>query len=84
MKKTKRLAKKVGEAGATRKSKTRLFFLNLGKVFIDMAKLCFASLVLGIIIRGEIPQETLLMIGIIATAAGALFGIIMVTIFEEK
>ena len=51
---------------------------------IDMAKLCFASLVLGIIIRGEIPQETLLMIGIIATAAGALFGIIMVTIFEEK
>ena len=81
MKETKKLTNKAGAAG---KSKTRLFFLNLGKVFIDMAKLCFASLVLGIIIRGEIPQETLLMMGIIATAAGALFGIIMVTLCEEK
>ena len=81
MKKTKKLANKVGAAG---KSKTKLFFLNCGKVFIDMAKLCFASLVLGIIIRGEIPQETLLMIGIIATAAGTLFGIIIVTNCEEE
>ena len=75
MKKTKK------QAG---RSKTRLFFLNIGKVIIDMAKLCFGSLVLGIVIRGEIPQETLLTAGIIATAAGAFIGILFVTIFEEK
>ena len=27
-----------------------------------MAKLCFGSLVLGVVIRGEIPQETLILI----------------------
>jgi len=75
MKKTKK------QAG---KSKTKLFFLNFGKIVIDIAKLCFGSLVLGTVIRGEIPQETLILTGIIATAAGALLGIIIVTIFEEK
>ena len=75
MKKTK---KAVG------KNKTKLFFLNFGKIVIDIAKLCFGSLVLGVVIKGEIPQEALIIIGIIATAAGALLGIIMVTIFEEK
>ena len=66
------------------KAKPELFFLNFGKIIIDIAKLCFGSLVLGVVIRGEIPQETLLLMGIIATAAGTLFGVIMVTIFEEK
>ena len=60
MKKTKKLTNKVGAAG---KSKTKLFFLNFGKIFIDMAKLCFGSLVLGVVIRGEIPQETLITAG---------------------
>ena len=50
---------------AAGKKKPFLFFVNLGKVVIDIAKMCFASLVLGVIIRGEIPQETLLQIGII-------------------
>ena len=68
----------------TGRSKTKLFFLNVGKVFIDMAKLCFGSLVLGIVIRGELPQETLLTAGIIATAVGALIGICMVSVCEEK
>ena len=81
MKKTRKLANKVGTAG---KSKIKLFFLNCGRIFIDMAKLCFGSLVLGTVIRGELPQETLIMMGIIATATGALFGIIIVTICEEK
>ena len=60
---------------AAGKKKFFLFFLSLGKVAIDLGKLCFASLVLGVIIRGEIPQETLLLIGIITTAAGTLFGV---------
>ena len=66
------------------KSITKFFFLNFGKIFIDMAKLCFGSLVPGTAIRGEIPQETLITAGIIASAAGALFGIIVVTMCEEK
>jgi len=66
------------------KSKTKLFFLNFGKIIIDIAKLCFGSLVLGVVIRGEIPQETLILMGIIATAAGAIIGIFIVAMCEEK
>ena len=69
---------------AAGKKKPYLFFLNFGKVIIDMAKLCFASLVLGVIIRGEIPQETLLSAGIIASAIGVFIGILLVSFFEEK
>ena len=86
MKKTKKLAQAnaVGKTGATGRKKYRLFFLNLGKLFLDTAKLCFASLVLGTIIRGDFPQETLLNAGIIATGAGTVFGLLFITMFEEK
>ena len=66
------------------RSKTRIFFLNFGKVIIDMAKLCFGSLVLGSVIRGEIPQETLIAAGIMTSAIGAFIGILFVTMCEEK
>ena len=69
---------------AAGKKKHFLFLANFGKVLIDMAKLCFASLVLGVIIRGEIPQETLLTAGIIASAIGVIIGIWFVSMFEEK
>lgn len=62
----------------------RRFLLNFGKLVIDATKLCFGSLVLGTVIKGEIPQATLLIVGIIASAAGALGGILLVTLFEEK
>ena len=62
----------------------RRFLLNFGKLVIDATKLCFGSLVLGTVIKGEIPQATLLVVGIIASAAGALGGILLVTLFEEK
>jgi hypothetical protein len=51
---------------------------------LDAAKLSFGSLVLGTIIKGEIPQATLLTVGIIASAAGALGGIFLITLCEEK
>jgi len=51
---------------------------------IDAAKLCFGSLVLGSVIKGEIPPYMLLTGGIIASAIGAAIGITLVTIFEEK
>ena len=62
----------------------RRFLLNFGKLVIDAAKLCFGSLVLGSVIKGEIPTYMLLTGGIIASAIGAVIGITLVTIFEEK
>jgi hypothetical protein len=62
----------------------RRFFLNFGKLVLDATKLIFASLVLGTVIKGDIPQATLLISGIIASGAGAIFGLIMVSVFEEK
>ncbi|MDR0300684.1 MAG: hypothetical protein LBI04_00025 [Treponema sp.] len=62
----------------------RRFLLNFGKLVIDAAKLCFGSLVLGSVIKGEIPPYMLLTGGIIASAACALGGILLVTLFEEK
>ena len=67
-----------------KRNKLRLFFLNLGKLILDVTKLSFASLVLGTIIKGNVPQATLLVAGIIASGVGATLGVILVTIFEEK
>jgi hypothetical protein len=67
-----------------KKSALRLFFLNLGRLVLDVAKLCFGSLVLGTFIKGDIPQTTLLTGGIIASVVGALGGIIIVTACKEE
>jgi hypothetical protein len=75
--------KRTAQKGV-KKSAFRLFFLNLGRLILDVAKLCFGSLVLGIVRKGQIPQTTLLTIGIITSAACALGGIILVTACEEK
>jgi hypothetical protein len=69
---------------STEKSKLRFFFLNLGKLALDAAKLSFGSLVLGTIIKGDISQSALLVSGIIASGVGAIVGIIIITICEEK
>ena len=62
----------------------RLFLLNFGKLILDATKLIFASLVLGTVIKGDIPQSALLISGIIASGTGAVVGLIFTTIFEEK
>ena len=67
-----------------RRNKIRLFFLNFSKLVIDAAKLCFGSLVLGTVIKGDIPQSTLLITGIITSGAGAIIGTIVLTLCEEK
>jgi len=64
--------------------RVKLFFLNFGKLALEATKLCFGSLVLGIIIRGEIPQSTLMFAGIVVSSIGAAIGLIFVTMFEEK
>jgi hypothetical protein len=58
--------------------------LNIGKLALDAAKLCFGSLVLGAAIRGEIPVPKLMLIGIIASGIGAVIGLLLVSVFEEK
>jgi len=62
----------------------RRFLHNFGKFITDITKLCFGSLVLGSVIKGEIPPYMLLTGGIIASAVGAAIGVTLVTIFEEK
>ena len=61
-----------------------IFFVNFAKLVLDATKLSFASLVLGTIIKGDIPPSTLLTAGIIATGVGAIIGITLITILEEK
>ena len=67
-----------------KRGKLAIFFVNFGKLVLDATKLSFASLVLGTIIKGDIPPSTLLTAGIIVTGVGAIFGIILITILEEK
>jgi hypothetical protein len=79
----KRYVRKTAKKGA-KKSALRLFFLNLGRLVLDATKLCFGSLVLGTVIKGDIPPSMLLTGGIIASAVGALIGIILVTAYKEE
>jgi hypothetical protein len=67
-----------------KKSKLRFFFFNLGKLVLEAVKLCFGSLVLGTIIRGDFSQSTLLVYGIIVSGVGAFAGIILITFGREE
>jgi len=67
-----------------KKNKRHLLFLNIGKLILDAVKLSFGGLVLGTIIKGDFSQSTLLVAGIVASVAGAVIGIFLVTVFEEK
>jgi len=69
---------------AKKPGKIRLLLLNIGKLVLDATKLCFGSLVLGAAIRGEIPTSTLMLIGITVSVIGAVGGIVLLTLFEEK
>ena len=64
--------------------KLRRFFHNFGKLILDATKLCFGSLVLGSVIKGDIPHTTLLVGGIIASGIGAVLGIVLVITTEER
>ncbi|GHU06274.1 hypothetical protein FACS1894147_13020 [Spirochaetia bacterium] len=60
---------------------------KLGKAFgsllLDGSKLCFGSLVLGSVIRGEIALSMLMSIGIVVSAVAAVLGLVFVTISED-
>ena len=77
---------KTGKVAKRQAGKSiRVFFwLNFGKLIIDATKLIFASVVLGTVLKGDTSQSSLLVAGIIASAAGAIAGLILVTLNEEK
>ena len=59
-------------------------FHDFGKFLTDIAKLAFGSLVLGTVIRWDIPQETLFVFGVVFSLTVALAGIIITRLYEEK
>jgi hypothetical protein len=50
---------------------------NLGKLLLDMAKLMFASFILGGILKGELPQYIVIAAGIIFFVIFAAAGLIL-------
>jgi len=67
-----------------RRNKIRGYFHDLGKLFIDIAKLAFGSLVLGTVIRWDIPHGTIFILGITFSVTVAVVGIILARTYEEK
>ena len=57
---------------------------NIGKALIDLGKLIFASVFLGGILRGDIPQDILTIGGFVAAMASLTVGVLLVTRKEEK
>jgi len=53
------------------------FWENLGKLLLDMAKLTFASLILGGILQGKLPQNVLIMAGGIVFLVFGAAGLIL-------
>jgi len=50
---------------------------NLGKLLLDLAKLTFASLILGSILKGGLPQNIIIIAGCIAFIVFAIIGLIL-------
>ena len=50
---------------------------NVGKLLLDVAKLTFASFILGGILRGELPQYVLIAIGFVVFITCSVVGIIL-------
>jgi site-specific recombinase len=57
---------------------------DFGKLFVDIAKLAFGSLVLGTIIRWDIPHTTTFILGITFSAVVGTVGIILARVYKEE
>jgi len=60
------------------------FVENLGKLLLDMAKLMFASFILGGILKGELPQYIVIAAGIIFFVIFAAAGLILTSIKKNR
>jgi len=67
-----------------RRSKVYGIFHDFGKFLTDISKLAFGSLVLGTVIRWDIPQKTLFIFGVVFSITVALAGILITRLYEEK
>jgi hypothetical protein len=67
-----------------KQNKVRGYLHDFGKYFIDISKLAFGSLVLGTIIRWDIPHKTTFILGIVFSIVVATAGIILARKYEEK
>ena len=65
-------------------SKIRGYLHDFGKLFVDIAKLAFGSLVLGTVIRWDIPHTTTFILGITFSAVVATVGIILARRYKEN
>jgi len=68
----------------TKHSNIRGYIHDIGKLFIDISKLAFGSLVLGTVIRWDIPHTTTFILGITFSIVVATAGIILARKYEEK
>jgi hypothetical protein len=57
---------------------------NIGKALLDVAKLTFASFILGGILRGQVPQYILILAGAVASAICFTVGIMWTSKKPEK
>jgi len=57
---------------------------NIGKSLLDIAKLTFASFILGGILRGELPQYILILTGVVVSAISFTLGIMWTSKNPEK
>jgi hypothetical protein len=67
-----------------RRRKIRGYLHDFGKLFVDISKLAFGSLVLGTVIRWEIPHSTMFTWGLVFSAIIAIVGIFLARTYEEK
>jgi len=52
---------------------------NAGKLLLDIAKLTFASFILGGMLRGELPQYILIIVGAVVFVVCAAIGLFLTT-----
>ena len=57
---------------------------NVGKLMLDISKLTFASFILGGILRGELPQYILIVVGFVVSIGCAVIGILWTSKKIEK
>jgi len=58
---------------------------STGKLLLDVAKLTFASFILGGILRGELPQYILIIVGCVVSLVCAILGVLWTSKeIEEK
>ena len=60
------------------------FWDNLGRLLLDMAKLTFASFILGGILIGELPQYILIVTGCIIFLMFAIAGLILTSRKKDR